>query len=250
MSERLPLIAGNWKMYKTMAEARALAREIRLGTAGRARPEVVLAPPYTALAAVAQELAGSPIGLAAQDTFWEPQGAYTGAISPLMLQDAGCRYVIVGHSERRQHFGDTNRTVNLKLKAALAAGLRLIFCLGETREEREAGQTMARVAEQLQEGLAGVAATGENLVVAYEPVWAIGTGLTATPDQAQEVHHYLRGALSGLLGSGGDIRILYGGSVTPENAASLLAQPDIDGALVGGASLKAASFLAIIAAAL
>ena len=249
MSERLPLIAGNWKMHKTMAEARALAREIRLGTAGRARPEVVLAPPYTALAAVAQELAGSPIGLAAQDTFWEPQGAYTGAISPLMLQDAGCRYVIVGHSERRQHFGDTNRTVNLKLKAALAAGLRLIFCLGETREEREAGQTMARVAEQLQEGLAGVAATGENLVVAYEPVWAIGTGLTATPDQAQEVHRYLRGALSGLLGSGGDIRILYGGSVTPENAASLLAQPDIDGALVGGASLKAASFLAIIAAA-
>lgn len=249
MSERLPLIAGNWKMHKTMAEARALAREIRLGTAGRARPEVVLAPPYTALAAVAQELAGSSIGLAAQDTFWEPQGAYTGAISPLMLQDAGCRYVIVGHSERRQHFGDTNRTVNLKLKAALAAGLRLIFCLGETREEREAGQTMVRVAEQLQEGLAGVAATGENLVVAYEPVWAIGTGLTATPDQAQEVHHYLRGALRRLLGSGGDIRILYGGSVTPENAASLLTQPDIDGALVGGASLKAASFLAIIAAA-
>ena len=249
MSERLPLIAGNWKMHKTMAEARALAREIRLGTAGRTRPEVVLAPPYTALAAVAQELAGSSIGLAAQDTFWEPQGAYTGAISPLMLQDAGCRYVIVGHSERRQHFGDTNRTVNLKLKAALATGLRLIFCLGETREEREAGQTMARVAEQLQEGLAGVAATGENLVVAYEPVWAIGTGLTATPDQAQEVHHYLRGALPRLLGSGGDIRILYGGSVTPENAASLLAQPDIDGALVGGASLKAASFLAIIAAA-
>jgi triosephosphate isomerase len=249
MSERLPLIAGNWKMHKTMAEARALAREIRLGTAGRARPEVVLAPPYTALAAVAQELAGSPIGLAAQDTFWEREGAYTGAISPLMLQDAGCRYVIVGHSERRQHFGDTNHTVNLKLKAALAAGLRLIFCLGETREEREAGQTMARVAEQLQEGLAGVAATGANLVVAYEPVWAIGTGLTATPDQAQEVHHYIRSALPRLLGSGEGIRLLYGGSVTPENAASLLAQPDIDGALVGGASLKAASFLAIIAAA-
>ena len=250
MSERLPLIAGNWKMYKTMAEARALAREIRLGTAGRARPEVVLAPPYTALAAVAQELAASPIGLAAQDTFWEREGAYTGAISPLMLQDAGCRYVIVGHSERRQHFGDTNRTVNLKLKAALAAGLRLIFCLGETREEREAGQTMARVAEQLQEGLAGVAATGANLVVAYEPVWAIGTGLTATPDQAQEVHAFIRSRLREILGAAAeDVRILYGGSVTPENAASLLAQPDIDGALVGGASLKAASFLAIIAAA-
>jgi triosephosphate isomerase len=250
MSERLPLIAGNWKMHKTMAEARALTREIRLGTAGRDRPEVVLAPPYTALAAVAQELAGTAIGLAAQDTFWEREGAYTGAISPLMLQDAGCRYVIVGHSERRQHFGDTNRTVNLKLKAALAVGLRLIFCLGETREEREAGQTMARVAEQLQEGLAGVAASGANLVVAYEPVWAIGTGLTATPEEAQEVHHYIRGALPGLLGSGEDIRILYGGSVTPENAASLLGQPDIDGALVGGASLKPASFLGIIAAAL
>jgi len=247
MSERLPLIAGNWKMHKTMAEARDLAREIRLGTAGRARPEVVLAPPYTALAAVAQELAGSPIGLAAQDTFWENQGAYTGAISPLMLQDAGCRYVIVGHSERRQHFGDTNLTVNLKLKAALAAGLRPIFCLGETREEREAGQTMARVAEQLREGLAGVAATGANLVVAYEPVWAIGTGLTATPDQAQEVHHYIREALPRLLGSGEGIRILYGGSVTERNIDELMSQPDVDGVLVGGASLQPDAFARIVA---
>ena len=249
MSDRTPLIAGNWKMYKTLAEARALAREIRRGTAGSPRPEVALAPPYTALAAVAAELAGSPIALAAQDTFWERQGAYTGAISPLMLLDAGCRYVIVGHSERRQHFGETNHTVNLKLKAVLAAGLRAILCVGETREERESGQTMTRVAEQLTQGLTGLAGlTGETLVVAYEPVWAIGTGLTATPQQAQEVHHYIRGQLSRLLGTGDDLRILYGGSVTPENAASLLAGPDIDGALVGGASLQAASFLKIIAA--
>jgi triosephosphate isomerase len=250
MSDRLPFIAGNWKMHKTMAEARALAREIRQGLAGNSRPEVALAPPYTALAAVALEIDGSAIALAAQDTFWERQGAYTGAISPLMLQDAGCRYVIVGHSERRQHFGETNHTVNLKLKAVLAAGLRPILCVGETREEREAGRTMARVAEQLAQGLAGLTGvTGETLVLAYEPVWAIGTGLTATPQQAQEVHYYLRGQLPRLLGAGEDIRILYGGSVTPENAAALLGEPDLDGALVGGASLKADSFLKIIAAA-
>ena len=251
MSERLPLIAGNWKMYKTLEEARALAREVRQGVGGRARPEVVLAPPYTALSAVAAELAGSPLGLAAQDTFWEKEGAFTGAISPWMLQDAGCRYVIVGHSERRQHFGDTNQTVHLKLKAALAAGLRLIFCLGETKEEREGGKTMARVEEQLTQGLAGLTGvSGENLVVAYEPVWAIGTGLTATPAQAQEVHAFIRSRLREIVGAAAeDVRILYGGSVTPDNAATLLAQPDIDGALVGGASLKAEAFLKIIAAA-
>jgi triosephosphate isomerase len=249
MAKPLTLIAGNWKMHKTQAEARELAREICRGLANRTRPEVVLAPSYTALAAVAAEIAGSPVGLAAQDTFWERQGAYTGAISPLMLKDAGCRYVIVGHSERRQHFGETNATVNLKLKAALAAGLALIFCVGETREEREGGRTMARVGEQLVQGLAGLSGASEaNLVVAYEPVWAIGTGLTATPGQAQEVHHFIRDELSRLLGDGSGIRILYGGSVTPENAAQLLGQPDINGALVGGASLKAESFLGIMAA--
>jgi triosephosphate isomerase len=251
MSERLPLIAGNWKMHKTLAEAAALAREIRQGMPGPTHPEVVLAPPYTALTTVAAEIAGSPIGLAAQDTYWERQGAYTGAISPWMLQDAGCRYVIVGHSERRQHFGETNHTVNLKLKAALAAGLRLILCVGESRQEREAGSTIARVGEQLREGLAGLTgATGENLVVAYEPVWAIGTGLTATPQQAQEVHAFIRSLLRELVGAAAEVvRILYGGSVTPENARDLLDQPDLDGALVGGASLKSDSFLKIIAAA-
>jgi triosephosphate isomerase len=250
MAKPLPLIAGNWKMHKTLAEARELAREICRGLANKTRPEVVLAPPYTALTAVAGEIAGSPVGLAAQDTFWERQGAYTGAISPLMLKDAGCRYVIVGHSERRQLFGETNATVNLTLKAALAAGLSLIFCVGETREEREGGRTMARVEEQLKEGLAGLyGATEANLVLAYEPVWAIGTGLTATPGQAQEVHHFIRSELSRLLGNPEGIRILYGGSVTPENAVQLLAEPDINGALVGGASLKAESFLKIMAAA-
>lgn len=250
MSKRRPLIAANWKMHKTLPEAAALAREVRLGLPPGLSAEVALAPPYTALAAVAQELAGAPIALAAQDTFWKREGAFTGAISPWMLKDLGCRYVIVGHSERRQHFGETNHTVNLKLKAAREAGLGLIFCVGETLDEREAGHTMARVREQLREGLAGLEAlTGQELVIAYEPVWAIGTGKTATPQQAQEVHSFIRGELAGLLKSAPDIRILYGGSVTPENAATLLAEADIDGALVGGASLKGPSFLKIVAAA-
>jgi triosephosphate isomerase len=246
----LPLIAGNWKMHKTLGEARDLAREICRGVGGRARPEVVLAPPYTALAAVAGELAGSPVRLAAQDVFWETQGALTGAISAPMLADVGCHYVIIGHSERRQLFGETDHTVNLKLKAALAAKLCPILCVGETRDERQAGQTIHRVGTQLREGLAGLTGmTGANLVIAYEPVWAIGTGLTATPLQAQEVHAFIRQELPQLIGAGEEIRILYGGSVTPDNAATLLAQPDIDGALVGGASLKAEAFLKIIAAA-
>jgi triosephosphate isomerase len=246
-TELIPFIAGNWKMHKTLADARALARDIRLGAAG-ARVEVALAPPYTALTAVAAELAGSSIRLAAQDTFWEPKGAFTGAISPLMLTDAGCHYVIIGHSERRQLFGETDHTVNLKLKAALNAGLVPIFCLGETLEEREAGRTLKVVETQLKEGLAGIgSAFGEPLVIAYEPVWAIGTGRTATPAQAQEVHAFIRGQVKALLGAiGANIRILYGGSVTPDNVVALMAQPDLNGALVGGASLKSDSFLKII----
>jgi len=248
-SKLIPLIAGNWKMHKTLAEARALAREVLQGLAGGLKVEVVLSPPFTALAAVAQELENSPVRLAGQDTFWELEGAYTGAISPRMLKDVGCRYVIVGHSERRQHFGDTNRTVNLKLKAALAGGLVPIFCLGETLPQRQSAQTLEVVAEQLREGLAGLADEPKaDLVVAYEPVWAIGTGQTATPQQAQEVHSFIRGLLPEILGTA-DIRILYGGSVTPDNAASLMAEPDINGALVGGASLKAPSFLKIITSA-
>ncbi|MEW6659969.1 MAG: triose-phosphate isomerase [Thermodesulfobacteriota bacterium] len=250
-TERQPLIAGNWKMHKTQGEARALAREIRRGLSPGARAEVAVAPPYTALAAVAGELAGSPIRLAAQDTFWEPQGAYTGAISPAMLLDAGCSYVIVGHSERRQHFGDTNQSVNHKLLAALEAGLVPILCIGETIEERQAEKTLKVVAEQLRDGLAGLPGEArERLVIAYEPVWAIGTGLTATPAQAQEVHAFIRSLLREFLGAAAETtRILYGGSVTPDNALSLLSEADIDGALVGGASLKSESFLKIMAAA-
>ena len=249
MSERTKLMAGNWKMHKTLAEARELAREIVQGVGPKSQAEVVLAPPYTALAAVAAELEGSPVKLAAQDTFWEEKGAFTGAIAPGMLVDVGCTYVIVGHSERRQIFGDSDETVNRKVKAALAAGLRPIMCVGETLAEREAGRTFAVVETQVRSGLAGFPTPErDRLVIAYEPVWAIGTGKTATPQQAQEVHRLIRDLLPEVLGTAA-IRILYGGSVTPDNAATLMAEPDLDGALVGGASLKAASFLGIIAAA-
>jgi triosephosphate isomerase (TIM) len=248
MSERRSLIAANWKMHKTLGEARTLAREVRQGLTPNAKAEVVLAPPFTALAAVAQELSGSGIGLSGQDTFWERQGAFTGAISPLMLKDVGCCYVIVGHSERRQYFGETDYTVNRKLTALAEAELIPIFCVGEKLEERQSGLTLEVVRAQILTGLGGL--NTANLVIAYEPVWAIGTGLTATREQAQEVHAFIRGLLRQLLGAAADaIRILYGGSVTPDNAASLLAEDDIDGALVGGASLKSASFLGIVKAA-
>jgi|UniRef100_A0A7C5ENR3 triosephosphate isomerase len=247
MSELPKLVAGNWKMHKTLSEARALAHEIVRGLNPKGQTEVVLAPPFTALAAVAQELRGSPVKLAGQDTFWEEKGPFTGAISPVMLKDVGCTYVIIGHSERRQHFGETDQTVNRKVKAALAAGLIPIVCVGETLRERESGRTLEVVATQVREGLAGFP-PDSPLVLAYEPVWAIGTGRTATPEQAQEVHAYIRTLLPDLVGEAA-VRILYGGSVTPENAKMLLNQPDVDGALVGGASLKGESFLAIIAAA-
>jgi triosephosphate isomerase len=251
MSRRRYLIAANWKMHKTLEEARTLAGEVRRGLPPGAAAEVALAPPFTALAAVAAELAGSGLALAGQDAYWERQGAYTGAISPLMLQDVGCRYVIIGHSERRQYFGETDATVNRKLKAVLEVGLCPICCIGETLEERQAEQTLAVVSRQLEAGLAGLGTlTGAQLVLAYEPVWAIGTGLTATPAQAQEVHAFIRSRLREFFHAAAEeMRVLYGGSVTPDNAASLLAETDIDGALVGGASLKAASFLGIIAAA-
>jgi triosephosphate isomerase len=249
MSERTNLIAGNWKMHKTLAEARDLAREIVQGVGPQTRAEVVLAPPYTALSAVAAEISGSKVLLAAQDTFWEEKGAFTGAIAPGMLADVGCTYVIVGHSERRQHFGDDDKAVNRKVHAVLAAGLKPIMCVGETLGEREAGKTFAVVETQVLNGLAGFPVSErERLVIAYEPVWAIGTGKTATPEQAQDVHHLIRKLLADTLGTG-EVRILYGGSVTPDNAATLLAEPDLDGALVGGASLKAEAFLPIIAAA-
>jgi len=246
---RRPLIAGNWKMHKTLAEAVDLAQKIREGAAGVETVDVAVAPPFTALAAVAQALEGAAVGVAAQDVFWEAQGAYTGAISPLMLKDVGCRYVIIGHSERRQYFGETDATVNRKLKAALEVGLTPIFCFGETLAEREEGQTLTRVGTQLDNGLQGLDPEKlRSLVMAYEPVWAIGTGRTATPAQAQEVHAFIRQRLGAVWGEAlaGSIRILYGGSVTPDNIASLITEADIDGALVGGASLSAESFLKIV----
>jgi triosephosphate isomerase len=247
---RKPLVAGNWKMHKTLAEARALAREIRQGYQETMAADVVLAPPFTALTAVAAEISGSPIRLAAQDMFWENQGAFTGAISAPMLTDAGCRLVIIGHSERRQLFGETNETVNKKIKAALAAHLIPILCIGETLFQRESNETMAIITSQISEGLIGLSSKEINrLIIAYEPVWAIGTGRTATPEQAQDVHNVIRRMLADQAGAevAKGLRILYGGSVTPGNIRELAQAPDIDGALVGGASLKADSFLQIAA---
>jgi len=250
---RRPLVAGNWKMFKGPTEARKLALELRNGLLGRRDgPEVVVCPPFVSLAAVAEILHGSPIGLGAQNVHWEAQGAFTGEIASSMLRDAGCTHVIIGHSERRQHCGETNTTVQRRVRAALAAGLCPIVCVGETLAERDAGVTSRVVETQVREGLADLSAEDwGRLVLAYEPVWAIGTGRNATPEQAQEVHALLRGLAGALAGPAGAaaLRILYGGSMKPENAAALLGQPDVDGGLVGGASLEAPSFLAIVAAA-
>ena len=249
MSPRMPLMAANWKMHFTVAEAVALVEELNKGSSRLGDREVVVAPPFTALAGVASALAGSPIQLSAQNCYWESQGAYTGEISPPMLRDLGCHYVIVGHSERRQYFGETNETVNRKVVALLPLDLQPILCIGETVEEREAGKTLDILADQLKGGLAGLEAEqSSRLVLAYEPVWAIGTGLTATPEQAQEAHAFIRESLAKRFNNAvaNNIRILYGGSVKAENVDELMAKPDLDGALVGGASLKAASFIRII----
>ena len=249
MSARTPLMAGNWKMHFTVAEAVALAEELKSGITRFDDREVVVAPAFTAIAAVASALSGSPIKLSAQNCYWENQGAYTGEISPPMLSDLGCHYSIVGHSERRQYFGETNESVNRRALGLLAGDLAVILGMGETIKEREAGKTLDVLAEQLKGGLKGL---GEEhagqLVLAYEPVWAIGTGHTATPEQAQEAHAFLRGNLAERFNNtvANSIRILYGGSVKPENVDELMAQPDIDGALVGGASLKGASFIRIV----
>lgn len=246
-------IAGNWKLNAgTAAEATELARGVVDAVGSEDAVDVAIAPPFTALAAAHAALAGSKVALAAQNMSAEPSGAFTGEISPSMLVDSGCSHVILGHSERRQLFGETDAQVAAKLRAADGAGLVPIVCVGETLEEREAGRTHEVVEGQVSGALAGLGA-GEatGLVLAYEPVWAIGTGKTATPDQAQDVHAAIRGWLEGLLGSdrAATTRIQYGGSVKPSNAAELLSQPDIDGALVGGASLKAADFAAIVEAA-
>ncbi|MEW5762365.1 MAG: triose-phosphate isomerase [Bacillota bacterium] len=249
---RRPIIAGNWKMHKTPAEALAFVEDFLPRIAGLRGVEVVLCPAFPALVPVAGALAGSPVALGAQNMYWEVRGAFTGEVSPPMLAAAGCRYVILGHSERRQYFGETDAGVNRKVKAALAHGLSPIVCVGERLEEREEGRTREVVGTQVRGSLAGLAAEeAQGLVVAYEPVWAIGTGRNARPEDAQEVNAFIRAVLGDLFGAGvaAEIRIQYGGSVTPSNAGELLAQPDIDGALVGGASLDPAGFAAIVKAA-
>jgi triosephosphate isomerase len=245
---RTPFICGNWKLHKTIAESLELATAIKNAVGPLRDVEVAIAPVFTALSSVAKRLEGSAVGLAAQDCFWEDQGAYTGEVSARLLKDVGCRYVILGHSERRQYFGELDQAVNLKLKAALRNGLEPIVCVGESEKERDAGETFGRVRAQLDGGLDGIPAdAAARLTIAYEPIWAIGTGRTATPQQAEEVHAFIRGHLGELLGDGAEVvRIQYGGSVKPDNAALLLGQPNIDGALVGGASLKADDFLKIV----
>jgi triosephosphate isomerase len=248
---RKQLIAGNWKLHNTIAESVALARAIREGAAS-ARCDIAVAPVFTALSAVREALNGSNVALSAQDVHWEKKGAFTGEVSAPHLKDAGCAYGIIGHSERRQFFGETDETVRKKVRALLDAGLRPILCIGETLEQREQGATLGVSIGQTLAGIAGFSNEAlAELVIAYEPVWAIGTGKTATPADAQAVHAGIRAALANDRGAAfaEKVRILYGGSMKADNAKELLAQPDIDGALVGGASLKADSFLAIVAAA-
>ncbi len=245
MSSRRPLITGNWKMHKTLAATRTLLAELRKSVDGLSGVDVTVAPPFTALSAAAEALQGSSIGLGAQNMHHAEEGAYTGEISPVMLTDLGASFVILGHSERRALFGDSDRVVSRKLRAALAHDLTPYVCCGETQQQREAEDTESVVDVQLRTALEGLPASqARRLVVAYEPVWAIGTGLTATPEQAQTVHAFIRALLSDLFGAEASevVRVLYGGSVKSGNAAELLSQPDIDGALVGGASLDAASF--------
>lgn len=249
---RKPVIAGNWKLFKTSAEAVELVTELLPLVSGADNVEIVVAPVFTVLDRVSRIISGSNVKLSAQDCFWEAEGAFTGEVSPKMLLNAGCSHVIIGHSERRQYFGETDETVNKKLKAALASGLIVLFCIGETLAERESERTFEVLKRQIAGGLAGVPETDlGKVIVAYEPVWAIGTGKTASDDQAQEAHAFIRGEIKSLytVQAAERMRILYGGSVKPDNIAGLISRPDIDGALVGGASLKADSFAALVNAA-
>jgi triosephosphate isomerase len=244
-----PFIAGNWKMHKTIREAVDFAQHLITACDQTIERRVVIAPPYTALSAVAEVLRGSSIHLSAQNLHNEPAGAYTGEVSAKMLVDAGCEYAIVGHSERRALFGETNDFINKKVKSSISFGLLPIFCIGETLEERDKAQTFSVVERQLKEGLNNLTTDDiRHIVIAYEPVWAIGTGRTATPEQAQGVHAYIREVIGNTYGENisGIIAVIYGGSVNPGNIGGLMAQPDIDGVLVGGASLDPESFIRII----
>lgn len=241
------IVAGNWKMNNSIAESIALAKTIKEGSSGIQGGTVILVPPFTALFSVSEIIKDSDLSLAAQNMYYEDKGAFTGEVSPVMLKDVGCSHVIIGHSERRKYFQESDSDVNLKVKKALDAGLTPIMCVGETDEEREKGITKDVVGRQVRNGLAGLGKM-DNIVIAYEPVWAIGTGKVATTEQAQEVHAFIRGIIKENFGgqTAADVRILYGGSVTKDNIGDLIAMEDIDGALVGGASLKADGFLGII----
>ena len=246
---RKPVIAGNWKLFKTKNEALALIEELAPLIAGVTNVEVVVAPVFTVLPTLLAAVSGTAINLAGQDVFWEEEGAFTGEVSSRMLLDAGASHVIIGHSERREYFGETDATVNKKIKAALQGALVPIFCIGETLGAREAGETFSVLERQVKQGLEGIdAGQLAPVIVAYEPVWAIGTGKTASDAQAQEAHAFIRSVLAELYckETADKVRILYGGSVKPENVKGLMSCPDIDGALVGGASLKGASFASIV----
>lgn len=246
---RKTIIAGNWKMYKTIKDGQELAVGLKRELYKIENVDIVICPSYTLLAYLADDLEDSNIALGAQDLYWQEEGAFTGEVSPLMLKDAGCQYVIIGHSERRQFFGETNETVNKKIKAALKHELTPIICVGENLQERESNNTFNVIQNHIQGALVDVSANDMlKTVIAYEPVWAIGTGKTATPDQAQEVHKFIRDLLRKMYGEevASGVRIQYGGSVKPENTAELMGKPDVDGALVGGASLKVDSFSSIV----
>lgn len=249
MNNRRPLIAGNWKMFKTCSEAVETAEQLIRFVGATRNTDVMIAPPFTALAPVSDVVKGSCVSLGAQNLFWEAQGAFTGEISPAMLVSAGCTYVIIGHSERRQYFNETDQTVNKKIRAAINNELIPVMCVGESEKERESKDTFYVLDKQIKKGLEGFSSDDlKKLVIAYEPVWAIGTGKTATSDQAQEVHQFLRTVLEKSFGNmlAKSIRILYGGSVKPNNIAELMAMPDVDGALVGGASLDPETFSKIV----
>ncbi len=244
---RVPVMAGNWKMYKTTRQAAETIRTLAGLVKSVQGVEVVICPPFTALGAAVEAAKGSPVAIGAQDCYWEKEGAFTGEVAVPMLADLGCSHCIVGHSERRQFFGETDATVDKKVEAVLANGLTCLACVGETLAEREAGQTLAVLERQVRGGLTRHL-TSPRLVIAYEPVWAIGTGKTATPAQAQEAHAFIRDVVARAANptAAQAIRILYGGSVKPDNIATLMAQADVDGGLVGGASLDAASFAKIV----
>ena len=246
---RQPVIAGNWKMFKTVHEAVVYTKELRRLVHGRSGMDIIVAPPFTAVHAVAEAARASEIAVAGQDVYWEKEGAFTGEVSAGMLREAGAEYAIIGHSERRRLFADTDAAVNRKVVAARAADLIPIVCIGETLDERDGGRTLAVLDEQIRGGLDGLDGTAvAGLVLAYEPVWAIGTGRNATPDQAQEAHAHIRGRLRAWFGgqAADECRVIYGGSVKPDNIAALAAQVDVDGALVGGASLDPRGFFEII----